>query len=108
MKKFYPFLSLLLLISLLASCTAPPAAPADAPVAEEAAASEMSGDPVTGGTLRAAFQNEWAGLDPHVTSSYSSYQVLNNVLEGLTTYDDEMNLMPLLAESWEQSDDGLT
>ncbi len=108
MKKFYPFLSLLLLISLLASCTAPPATPADAPVAEEAAASDMSGDPVTGGTLRAAFQNEWAGLDPHVTRSYSSYQVLNNVLEGLTTYDNEMNLMPLLAESWEQSDDGLT
>ena len=30
------------------------------------------------------------------------------MLEGLTTYDDAMNLQPLLAESWEQSEDGLT
>ncbi|MEZ4662403.1 MAG: ABC transporter substrate-binding protein [Caldilineaceae bacterium] len=43
-----------------------------------------------------------------MASSYSSYQILNNVLEGLTFYDDEMNLVPWLAESWEQSEDGLT
>ncbi len=61
-----------------------------------------------GGTLRAAFQNEWAGLDPHVVSSYSSYQILNNVVETLTFYDDDLNLVPWLAESWEQSEDGLT
>lgn len=70
--------------------------------------SQESGDPQSGGTLRAAFQNEWAGLDPHTVSSYSSYQILNNVLEGLTTFDDELNLQPGLAESWEQSEDGLT
>lgn len=65
-------------------------------------------EPVEGGTLRAAFQNEWAGLDPHVVSSYSSYQILNNVLESPTFYDDDLNLTPWLAESWEQSEDGLT
>ncbi len=67
-----------------------------------------SGEPVAGGTLRAAFQNEWAGLDPHVVSSYSSYQVLNNVLETLVFYDDDLNLVPWLAETWDQSEDGLT
>jgi peptide/nickel transport system substrate-binding protein len=66
------------------------------------------GGPVAGGTLRVAFQNEWAGLDAHVVSSYSSYQILNNVLENLTFYDDDLNLVPELAESWSQSDDGLT
>lgn len=71
---------------------------------EEASAA----DDKYGGTLRVAFQNEWAGLDPHTVSSYSSYQILNNVLEGLTTYDDDLNLQPGLAESWEQSEDGLT
>lgn len=109
MKRLYSGVLILLIVGLLASCAAPAAAPApaaDEPAAESAAA--PSGDPIYGGTLRAAFQNEWAGLDPHVTSSYSSYQVLNNVLEGLTTYDDDMNLQPLLAESWEQSEDGLT
>lgn len=85
------------------------------PSAEEAQASlgEIGSDisvasPEPGGTLRVAFQNEWAGLDPHTVSSYSSYQILNNVLEGLTFYDDNLNLVPWLAESWEQSDDGLT
>lgn len=73
----------------------------------EEAGSEMAGAQ-SGGTLRVAFQNEWAGLDPHTVSSYSSYQILNNVLEGLTTFDDELNLQPALAESWEQSEDGLT
>jgi peptide/nickel transport system substrate-binding protein len=62
----------------------------------------------SGGTLRAAFQNDWESLDPHVTSSYSSLQILNNVLETLTTFDDNIELVPGLAESWEQSEDGLT
>ena len=78
---------------------------------EEMAEEEMAeeeGEPQYGGTLHAAFQNEWAGLDPHTVSSYSSYQILNNVLEGLTFYDDDLNLVPWLAESWEQSEDGLT
>jgi len=73
-------------------------------MADESAAE----DDKYGGTLRVAFQNEWAGLDPHVVSSYSSYQVLFNVLDGLTKYDDDLNLQPALAESWEQSEDGLT
>jgi len=79
----------------------------------EASLGEIGSDisvetPQPGGTLQAAFQNEWAGLDPHTVSSYSSYQILNNVLEGLTFYDDNLNLVPWLAESWEQSEDGLT
>ena len=65
-------------------------------------------EPVPGGTLRAAWQNDWESLDPHVTSSYSSLQILNNVLETLTTFDDDLNLVPGLATEWEQSEDGLT
>ncbi|MDX1417038.1 MAG: ABC transporter substrate-binding protein, partial [Candidatus Promineifilaceae bacterium] len=79
----------------------------EAPAEEEMAEGEM-GEPKQGGTLRVAFQNEWAGLDPQVVSSYSSYQVLFNVVETLTRYDDDLNLVPSLAESWEQSEDGLT
>jgi len=112
MKRVYALVSILLLLALVASCTAPVAqAPAAEPAADEAAPAQAAaepGEPVPGGTLRAAFQNEWESLDPHVTSSYSSYQVLNNVLETLTFYDDDMNLVPWLAESWEQSEDGLT
>jgi peptide/nickel transport system substrate-binding protein len=65
-------------------------------------------EPVMGGTLNAAWQGEWDGLDPHRASTESTFQVLNNVLETLTFYDDDMNLIPWLATSWEQSEDGLT
>ncbi|MEO0563317.1 MAG: ABC transporter substrate-binding protein, partial [Chloroflexota bacterium] len=65
-------------------------------------------EPTEGGTLRAAWQGEWDGLDPHRASTEATFQVLNNVLETLTFYDDDMNLIPWLAESWEQSEDGLT
>lgn len=65
-------------------------------------------EPQSGGTLQVAFQNDWESLDPHVTSSYSSLQILNNVLETLTTFDDDLNLVPSLATDWSQSEDGLT
>jgi peptide/nickel transport system substrate-binding protein len=68
--------------------------------------SEMT--PKMGGTLKVAWDAEWVGLDPHLTSAYSSYAVLQNVVEGLTTFDDDIKLQPDLATSWEQSDDGLT
>jgi peptide/nickel transport system substrate-binding protein len=38
----------------------------------------------------------------------SSFVILANVVETLTTMNDNIELTPLLAESWEQSDDGLT
>lgn len=65
-------------------------------------------EPQEGGTLRAAWQAPWESLDPHFTSTEASLQVLNNVLETLTFFDDDMNLIPWLAESWSRSDDGLT
>ena len=64
--------------------------------------------PKAGGTLRAAWDAEWVSLDPHLSSAYSSFAVLANVVEGLTTFDNDIKLTPDLAESWEQSADGLT
>lgn len=57
-------------------------------------------EPQYGGTLRAAWQAQWESLDPHTASSEASFQVLNNVLETLTFYADDMRLIPWLAESW--------
>lgn len=112
MKRLHVLLIALLLASLIITaqgCGQTPQPPAEEePAAEEPKEEEEAEGPKSGGTLRVAFQNEWAGLDPHTVSSYSSYQVLNNVLEGLTFYDDELNLVPWLAESWEQSEDGKT
>lgn len=58
--------------------------------------------------LRSAHDAEWTGLDPHVASTVSSFHVLANVVESLTTNSDSMELAPLLATDWSQSDDGLT
>ncbi len=123
MKRLF-IIALALFLLLFAACSSEPteeetaATEEEAPAATEEMAADESGEEMAdeavaeddryGGTLRVAFQNEWAGLDPHIVSSYSSYQVLFNVVENLTKYDDDLNLQPALAESWEQSDDGLT
>jgi peptide/nickel transport system substrate-binding protein len=61
-----------------------------------------------GGTLIAAISGEPDQLDPHKTSAYASFQVLENVFDTLVEPDDELQFQPALAESWETSDDGLT
>ena len=58
--------------------------------------------------LRSAHDAEWTGLDPHVASTVSSFHVLANVVESLTTNNDNLELTPLLATDWSQSDDGST
>ncbi|MEX2541466.1 MAG: ABC transporter substrate-binding protein [Trueperaceae bacterium] len=60
-----------------------------------------------GGTLTAAWAQDPVGLDPHLTSAYSSFQILENVLDTLVTLDAGQNVVPSLAESWESSEDGL-
>ncbi len=62
----------------------------------------------SGGTLVAAWAQDPVGLDPHKTSAYSSFQILENVLDTLVTTDDSGKIVPSLAESWDISDDGLT
>ena len=61
-----------------------------------------------GGTLTAAWAQEPVGLDPHITSAMSSYQVLENVIDNLITLDAEQNIVPSLAHDWTVADDGLT
>ncbi len=65
-------------------------------------------EPVAGGTLRAGWSGEWVSLDPHLSSAGSSFAVLANVVEALTDYNDDMELVGELATDWTQSEDGLT
>jgi peptide/nickel transport system substrate-binding protein len=98
----FALLAFLLLVAGLGTISAQD----ETPEATSDMASE--GTPVEGGTLRAAWDAEWVSLDPHLTSAYSSFAVLANVVEGLTAMDDNVQLSPALAESWEQSEDRLT
>ena len=61
-----------------------------------------------GGTLVAAWGQDPVGLDPHVTSAYSSFQILENVLDTLVTLDENLEVVPSLATDWSVSEDGTT
>lgn len=64
--------------------------------------------PSAGGTVRAAIGGEPDQLDPHNTSSYFSFQVLENVFDTLVEPDESLEMQPALAESWDLSEDQLT
>lgn len=61
-----------------------------------------------GGVLRAAIAGEPDQLDPHKTSSYNSFQVLENVYDTLVEPDENLQMQPSLATEWTTSDDQLT
>ncbi|PSL37928.1 peptide/nickel transport system substrate-binding protein [Labedella gwakjiensis] len=58
--------------------------------------------------LTAAIAGEPDQLDPHKTTSYFSFEVLENIYDTLVEPDENLEMQPALAESWELSDDQLT
>jgi peptide/nickel transport system substrate-binding protein len=66
------------------------------------------GGSASGGELVAALSAEPDQLDPHKTTAYASFQVLENVYDTLVQPDENLDMAPALAESWETSDDQLT
>ena len=71
-------------------------------------ASATSGQPATGGKLVAAIGGEPDQLDPQKTTSYFSFEVLENVYDTLVAPDASGQMQPSLAASWKTSPDGLT
>lgn len=63
---------------------------------------------VEGAVLEAAIGGEPDQLDPHRTSAYFSFQVLENIYDTLVEPDENLEMQPALAESWEVSEDQLT
>ena len=62
-----------------------------------------------GGTLVAAVAAEPDQFDPHATTAYPSFQVLENVYDTLVVPNaEDLTMEPSLAESWEASEDQLT
>ncbi|MDF2830340.1 MAG: ABC-type dipeptide transport system, periplasmic component [Mycobacterium sp.] len=60
------------------------------------------------GNLIAAIAGEPDQLDPQKTSSYFSFEVLENVFDTLVEPDENLEMQPALAESWTVSPDQLT
>ncbi len=69
-----------------------------------ASSSASAGD----STLVAAIAGEPDQLDPHITSAYFSFEVLENVYDTLVEPDENLEMQPALAESWDISEDQLT
>ncbi len=66
------------------------------------------GEPKPGGTLRIATSTDPVGLDPMISSAYSTALVTEHVYGSLMQYDKELNeVTPDLAESVEISEDRL-
>lgn len=67
-----------------------------------------SGGGGEGPVLVAAIAGEPDQLDPHNTTAYFSFQVLENVFDTLVEPDENLEMVGALAEDWEVSDDQLT
>ncbi|MCL1796020.1 MAG: ABC transporter substrate-binding protein [Clostridia bacterium] len=56
-------------------------------------------------TLRFGTDAEPIGFDPHTISAVASLRVINQLYNTLIDVDEDLNVIPELAESWEQPDD---
>ena len=106
MKRVKQLFAALTLLLPLAGCVDQDSVPSASPTSD-AASSEA---PVTEvrDTLRMAMSTDPDGLDPHMTTSASTFQITNNIYEPLVTVDTEGNIIPALADSYEPAEDGMS
>ena len=68
----------------------------------------LADEPVSGGTVIWGHSETTRNLDMHRTGTASTSGVLQNIHNAIVTIDCEMQVVPLLAESFGISEDGLT
>src|SRR3954471_6992510 len=66
-----------------------------------AAAATLLAAPASAVTFRYAFQGDLNALDPYTLNETFTLGALGNVMEGLTKRDQNLKIIPGLAESWE-------
>ncbi len=105
-KKFLILMSVILVVAMLFTGCSSPADEADTPsdTSEETPAEETGGKKI----LRSNNSSEPGSLDPALAQGTHESWVLENVFEGLMTFDEKGELVPGMAESYEISDDELT
>lgn len=65
-------------------------------------------EPYEKGTLRINLGAEPPSLDWHVSTDSASFDVVSNIMVGLTQYQNDLSCTPACAASWEISDGGKT
>ena len=107
MKKMIAlFMALVLAVSMLAGCGSGETSETQAQTegkdaAETGAASAEEG----GATFTVALESDIVALDPAFAYDFTTNPVVNQITQGLLTFDENNELVPLLASSWEAVDD---
>ncbi|KAB2331493.1 ABC transporter substrate-binding protein [Cytobacillus depressus] len=99
-KKNWGFLAMvsLLMILALAGCSG----------RESGNEEKASTEPKLSKELKVAFNAQPATLDNHINSNTATLEVSRNIFEKLFEFDSKYKVVPMLAESAEESEDGKT
>lgn len=98
MKRFGIISLTVFLLFILAACTD------DSNVDEEAGSSD-SGNSEQGGNMTISIPSDIVSLDPHGSNDDPSEQIRDTIYEPLVTHDEDLKLVPALAEEYEQVDE---
>jgi peptide/nickel transport system substrate-binding protein len=94
------------LLAVTSATTSVLAANVTSTLAQGTPSSDAQGDAVRGGTLTVALDSDIIGIDPHGASAGVDRNVYTTVYNGLVVPDENLNIMPSLAEGWDVSEDG--
>lgn len=81
---------------------------ASALVAGLSASAVLADVPKMGGTAKVVIGSDILGTQPGVARDSGTDMILHHIFEALVAYDDNLEVQPMLAESWEISDEGKT
>lgn len=95
----YRLLFSLLMVFLLVGCT-------DESEQGSGEGNESESGGKSDSTLNVAYMAQPPFLDPHVTNTVANRDIGRNIFESLLSFDADNNVAPLLAESFEESEDG--
>jgi ABC-type transport system substrate-binding protein len=68
----------------------------------------MAQRPKSGGTLKIAFESDVPGMDPHTSLGVQVQVLIPSLFNTLVTIDENLEVIPDLASSWEVKDGGKT
>src|SRR5699024_924885 len=96
MEKIKQLFLVSILVLVLAACTD-----------DDNVGEETTGDAETsnGGDLTVAIPSDAISMDPHGNNDVPSEQIRDEIYEPLITLDEDLELVPLLAEEWEEIDE---
>lgn len=99
MKKFRSLIALLFIFTLIGCSNSP---------VDTSGKKGASSEGEVGGTMKIAMSAQPPTMDIHLTTSSDAIEVARNIYETLVTQDENEQATPMLAESIEKSEDGLT